>query len=204
METKLIVLHVHYLGTWAELDQTRVAQVNARWPNTANYQYEPHARIQCGIMPTQWMFIATAVKTNPKKKNDPTEWMGGGPNQPPPWRWREDPTRELDSARATIVIPSKPGVAQNLKTYYEEEGVLLRFQQAHAAMAHAHSISLPALVFSFPTDVVVGEGKALQPLAGADVGDASASPARPFASAKHWAAFTVTGDGRRVEHVDRE
>jgi len=102
VQAKKVVLHVHYLGTLAEQDESRVALVNARWPNTAAHQFESHAMIQSEIMTTAKMFRVTAVKTAAKHKNDPTKWMAGGANQPPPWRWLDDSTREDGYVGATI------------------------------------------------------------------------------------------------------
>jgi len=198
VQMKRVVVHVHYLSTWAEQDESQVTQVNARWPSAAHYQFESHSKIQSGITTNVKMFLVTGVK-----KTKPTMWMAGGANQPPPWRWLDDPTREDGCVGATIKMPDRPLVVQDLRTVYEDNGVLMRFHQAYRIMKHGYDISCSSQVtsFSFPVDAAVGEyDTALRPdeFAGED---GPASEIRPFKSPKHWAAFIVTGDGSRVEPV---
>lgn len=155
-------------------------------------------------MHTHHMFRVTAVKTDPKHGNDPTKWMSGVGNSPPPWRWLEYPDRAQDCKDATIKMPHKP--SQSLVSMYEENNVLLRFKQAHKVMAYAYSICQKRHVatFKFPVDTVLGEDA--RQASGHHVGehaeDAAARATRkPFRSPKYWAGFVVTGDGSQVEPI---
>jgi len=179
-----VILHVHYLGAWEELDETGIAQVNARFAN-ANVPmfYEAHPEIQCGILPTNYMFRVTARQTDPKKGKDPTKWMGGGPNQPPPWQWRSDPDRghvgPFDLT-APGHVKAKPFV------YTAEER--RRFREAHDVMAFGLKALADAPVARIGPGVLVA-GQTKQELVGGD-------PAgRPFASPVYWAGFVITGWG---------
>src|SRR5690606_35363441 len=76
---ELVVLHVHYLGSWAARDERLVAQVNARFTNAAaHYQFEGHGAILAGVMPTSHMFRVTACYSDPKPEGqtkDATRWL---------------------------------------------------------------------------------------------------------------------------------
>lgn len=194
---KTVVLHVHYVGPWAELDESNIAQINARWPNHVDYQFEPHGSIQSGIMTTANMFRVTAIETNPRKKNDPAKWMAGGKNEPPPWRWLEDPTRLIGCQNETITLPQDPGTSRDLKDVYQQHNVLQRFIQAHAVLKHGYTICMRSHIstFKFPIDCMShpsGERRM-------DAEAIEGIRMKPFSSPQYWAGFVVSGDGARVE-----
>ena len=157
-----------------------MAQVNARFANaTTPVQYEPHPEVGAGIMPTQFSFRVTAVAT--KKNNHPTEWMGGGPNQPPPWVWRADPDRSQ-------VPPFELTVHGQKAPFVYDAALRQRFREAHDAIKLALDTLAPAASATVGSGVPAG-GQTAADLAAAD------PDSRPFASPRFWAGFTITGWG---------
>jgi len=171
----MVILHVHYLGPWDELDESRIAQVNARFSSSVGaYQYESHPDIQTGIMPQG--YVVTAIKGYDKKNNDPTGWMGGGPNQPPPWVWRDDPDRS--NVGAILLTKGKGPGAQAVPFEYSD-ALRRRFRDVHDAL----DLALSALSSAQTAMISVDAVSQMDP------------EARPFASQFYWAGFTVTGWG---------
>ena len=188
--TRRAILHLHFPGPWQELDESRLAQVNARFPNTAGYQYEAHGEVASGIMPTAKMFRITAAKTSPSQGKDPTKWMGGGPGQPPAWLWRSG--GELQGLRETDPAPEVTVHGQHMRLYdyYEKEGVLQRFKDLYRLLsaAYAQLEASSASTLWLPLEDEAGGRRVA-------VGPEPDPEWRPFASPRYWAAFVVAGDG---------
>lgn len=179
-----VIVHVHYLGSWEELDETRVAQVNVRFPSdTGRYQFEAHPEIASGIMTTPFSFRATAqLPVNPTRKKDPTQWMGGRANEPPPWEWRHDPDRSKVGP-FSLHLPGR-----HKPTPFEYDAVMRqRFQDAHDAIA----LGMDTLAAA-PS----GELSSTVPVGGRERDCDMMNPDdRPFASPLFWAGFIITGWG---------
>lgn len=197
-----VVLHVHYLGTWAEQDETRIAQVNARFPSAGNhYQFVSHAKIQQGLDSTARMFRVTAYWTDPKRRYDPTKWMNGEDGAPRPWIWLSDPDRTKDLGGLNIKTVQHKHEIQPLKDVYregEEAGtdVLRRFREVHDILRPVFeqiTAKHTTVEFAFPVDTLIGGYD--REMVPADL----ARDIKPYASPRFWASFIVNGDGMRVE-----
>jgi hypothetical protein len=173
-------MHIHYLGSWKQLDERFIAQVNMRFPNKVGVHYQFEPVFDLGIMPTGGMFRVTGNLTS-SKVNDPLKWMGGeddDPTQVPKWDWRNDRTRFIK--KDVYKLNGSDAFVE-----YSPEA-LERFAITHDILVEAEKVYRSIVNLKVPMALPVGSEEG--PLE--DIPD----DARPFDDPYYWAAFVVIGD----------
>ncbi len=157
-----------------------------RFPSESGerYRFEAHGAIASGLARRGW--VATACGLGRK---DPTQWMGGGPNAPPPWDWRADPAREDPAVAACEIQAPGGGAPRRLGDVHAERGMAARFSECAGILRFAYGALAECCSFRVPRSPPAG--RAGDPTAPAEC--------RPFASPRHWAAFVALGDAARVQ-----
>ena len=149
-----------------------------RFPSAAGsrYQYESHGAIASGLSRTESALVVTACGLG---KKDPTAWMSGGPNKPPPWDWRDDPARTARAVAECEIQPPGGGPRRRLGDVHAERGMEARFGEVAGVLAFAYG--------------ALAECRHYRACPPGD-GPAGSTERRPFASPRHWAAFVALGD----------